>query len=108
MKIVNNSPEFKLTYDNKEYTITEGAMEITNDALGHFILAKTKQWGKKVIKTGDSKKTFIEPIITEDIVVERDIVGENPKEVIEIKENSKKSLKTEDSKKEQKKDKKKK
>jgi len=87
MKIVNNSSEFKLTYDNKEYTIIEGAMEITNDPLGHFILAKARQWGKKVIKTEDSKQTFIKPIIAEAIK------KEEPKQVTEKKEELKKESK---------------
>lgn len=92
MKIVNNSSEFKLTYDNVEYTIPEGFMEITNDPLGIFILSKAKQWGKKVIKTEDSKKAFIKPIVKEAIKKEEPKVEIKKKEIKE--ETKKEEIKT--------------
>lgn len=90
MKIVNNSSEFKLIYNDTEYIVPEGSMEITNDPLGVFILKKSKQWGKKVIKTENTKKVFIKPIVTE--VIKKEELKEELKEE-SIKKDTKDKVK---------------
>ena len=87
MKIKNNGKEFAIKYGAVDYKIPEGEMEISDDAMGVFILAKARFWGLDVIKTSNSTKAKVEPIEvikagTEEVkeeVKEEEVKEEKPK-----------------------------
>lgn len=69
MKIINNSSEFELTFNSVSHFVPSGLMEIKDENLATFILAKARQWDLKVEKVGESKDVKIETI-KQDIVAE--------------------------------------
>jgi len=53
MKLVNNSEQFTLFFNGKDYVIPKGEFEIVDEKIVNHLLARAKFWDKKVevIKT---------------------------------------------------------
>ena len=62
MKVVNNSEEFKLMFNGKEYTIPKGEFEVINKDLVNHLLARSKFWKKDVKVIEESQPETIKKI----------------------------------------------
>lgn len=82
MRIRNNSQEFNIRYDNKDFTVYSGLMDIANNDLATFIINKGRTWGMNVVRVQTEKEQSIMPI-TE--VIEKVVkpVEEKKPEVVE-------------------------
>lgn len=96
MKFNNNSEEFILRYNSKEYEIPAGSFDINDDDLSHFLIGKAIEWNKDVTCIDDSSQKTIVTKVKAIEKIEEKGVDEKAKEVEAKKEVKKEEKKEEE------------
>lgn len=99
MKFNNNSEEFIIKFNAKEYTIPQGSFDINDDNLSYFLIVKAGEWKKDVRCIEDSlQKTVVTEVSTIKKIEEKpveEVAAEQEKEKEDVKETKKETEKKE-------------